>query len=175
MRKIFSILFLIVFLFNIMGYYPVFLLRQQNIRNELTHIINQNIASGILTVLSFEKSQINSLQWLKKNEFSYKGDLFDVIMTESRENGKIYYYCFVDKKEKHLIVQLEKHVSRNIADNDKNQKSERNFIKNLAKEFFAIKNEFLITSNAISLDFITIVSNYHSLIPPKHAPPPKSV
>lgn len=158
-----------------MGYYPVFLLRQQNIRNELTDIINQNIASGILTVLSFEKSQINSLQWLKKNEFNYKGDLFDIVMTEISENGKIYYYCFLDKKEKHLLVQLEKHVSRSIADNDKNQKSERNFIKNLTKDFFAIENEFLITSNAIELDFIAIVSDYHSLIPTKEAPPPKSV
>lgn len=175
MRKIFSILFLIVFLFNIMGYYPVFLLRQQNIRNELTDIINQNIASGILTVLSFEKSQINSIQWLKKNEFNYQGDLFDIVMTEISENGKIYYYCFLDKKEKHLLVQLEKHVSRSIADNDKNQKSERNFIKNLTKDFFAIENEFLITSNAIELDFIAIVSDYHSLIPTKEAPPPKSV
>ncbi len=175
MRKIFSISFLIVFLFNIMGYYPVFLLRQQNIRNELTHIINHNIASGILTVLSFEKSQINSLQWLKKNEFSYKGDMYDIVLKEIGQDGKIYYYCFLDKKEKHLLVQLEKHVSRNSADNDKNQKSERNFIKNLAKDFFAVENQFLITSNAIELDFIAIVSDYHSLIPTKEAPPPKSV
>jgi hypothetical protein len=149
-------------------------MRQNKIENEFAQIINQNIASGILTILSFDKNQVKSLHWLKKNEFRYKGDMYDVVMAKNGQDGKLYYYCFLDKKEKHLLVQLEKHVNRNIADNDKNQKNERNFIKNIVKDFFPVGQGFYLACNSIDLDFNTGNSDYHSVNPENNTPPPKS-
>lgn len=173
MRKIFSIVFLLVFLFNIIGYYPVFLLRQHEVKTELSQILNSQIELGVLSLLSFDQNEIQSLEWIKKNEFRYKGEMWDIVMTEKGEDGKIYFYCFLDKKEKHLLGQLEAHVNRHIATEGRNKDNERNLTKNITKDYLPIVNEFLSPNNPIEIKFNNFLSNYHSLVLRKQKPPPK--
>ncbi len=167
-------MFLCVFLFNIIGYYPVFLLRQQKIRNGISEMLDQNIASGTLVVFSFSKQEINSLRWIRENEFSLNDELYDVVLKENSSDGQTNLYCFKDKKEKRLLTGLQQHISRHLENDARTQKDKQNLIKNLLKDYFFPEKTIRFASTGIEHKFLPSYSHYKPFFPEKQSPPPKS-
>ncbi|MBI2269635.1 MAG: hypothetical protein HYU69_04670 [Bacteroidetes bacterium] len=113
MRRVFSCLFLILFLYNIVGYYPVFLYFQSQVKDEVYQKIKNPVPQNDLTVFVFDGDEYKSLEWVERNEFRYKGNLYDVVRKKTDGNGNIVVEVLNDKKEKELIVNLKEQTQQN--------------------------------------------------------------
>ena len=173
MRRVVSIFFVTLFLFNIVGHYPVFVVRQYLIQNELDELINDRIASGSLVLLSFSPQEIKSLKWIKKNEFGFRDEMYDIVMQKNGENGRIDFYCFHDTKEKKLFADFEKHLQKNMENASGNQKNEQNFNKNLLKDYCPPESFTSIAVTGIEINYNRVVSILNSIDPEDQSPPPK--
>jgi hypothetical protein len=172
-RKLLSILFLGVFLFNIIGYYPVYLLRQSDIRNEVAKFFEQNFSKGELVVLSFDAAESRSLIWTDKNEFRYKGEMFDVMMKKTDSDGRLYFYCYSDQKEKKLEAGLDRHVNSQTERNTGNKQDKNDMTKNFLKEYFGTENNVRFAALVTDVEYLFTASYYTPVNPEKQSPPPR--
>lgn len=136
LKKLASILLILVFALGICGYYPVFRILQYRVRQEVKLRIKKKVPEDQLHTISPESD--NELEWLRPDkEFRYKGDLYDIVRTETRE-GKIIYHCINDKEEKALFATLDELVKKEMDDKSSPQ---GNTAKNLLKVFFNLYHE----------------------------------
>ncbi|NPA67836.1 MAG: hypothetical protein GXO50_04415, partial [Chlorobi bacterium] len=108
MKKIVSAVFVFLFLFNIAGYYLWFGLQRYEIRKDVKTEIKKRmrLKKEALTLIIISEENKNEVLWIKiGKEFKYRGALYDVVSFEQK-NGKKYYYCINDVKEKQLIEQF---------------------------------------------------------------------
>jgi hypothetical protein len=124
-----------------------------------------------ISVSSLSSSEI---KWTDENEFSYKGNRYDVVRSEKKTDGSISYFCLNDSKEDELFSQLNENLS-NQSDANKmtNGKSGKLLLKLLAFDYFSVKEEssvYLTVSSIIPRAFIPALSCFHTEIT---TPPPQ--
>jgi hypothetical protein len=167
MRKPVSILLAFIFLFNIGGYYFVFRVVQLQVKRQAQNQIRQRIKDDNLCLIVVPVHAKMGIRWIRQGkEFSYRGEMFDVVRTENKANNK-YFYCIRDKKEKELLASFLK-TTKSKKDTDKKQ-------KRISTERYFQKVSFLnntvypshIHYNTIE---VSLVSN--CLVTP--SPPPKA-
>lgn len=173
MRKVLSIVFLFVFLFNIIGYYPLFLLRQQHIRSEIASIIENNLTSGKLVRFIFSDEELAGLSWIKENEFRYKDEMYDIVFTKPAENGKSHLYCISDTKEKSLLTNLRSHISRETENGNSPQGKKQITGKPMLKDYCPPKNDFQFAPFLNHRNYFSIDEHYVTVIIDRVSPPPK--
>jgi len=173
MRRIFSILFSIYFLYNIIGYYPIFLFQKNNIEKEIQRISVGNISNDQVAVISLNINELQKLSWLKENEFSFQDKLYDVIKIEKRSNNEILFYCIEDHKEKDLIVNFEKHIAQHMDDGARNHTNCSTVYKKLNYDFYFFEFDRQNFQLLQKIDFACLNNFYNSAYLEKHTPPPK--
>lgn len=136
-------------------------------------MIDSKIASGSLVVLSFSPGEIKSLKWIKKNEFMFKDEMYDIVIHKKGENGRIIFYCYPDKKEKKLLAEFEMHVQKNMENAAGNQKNEQNSFKNLLKDYCPPELISGIQINVTEIHYCSSAYELKSLHPEDQSPPPK--
>lgn len=176
MKKVLSILFLLIFLYNLTGYYVVFRALQYQVRREVKHRIKQNVSDDELVLIPISIADNNSLTWTKPNkEFRYKGEMYDIVRQETKKD-MILYYCIHDFKESKLFSDLDEYVQRHIADNPKQRKKAENLLKKVTKDYFF---QVLIINNAPkssqNLKYKKYLQAYNSICLDVLTPPPKLV
>ncbi len=103
---------IVLFLFNSAGYYLLFELNKHAARHEMTIAIQQHPEK--LTVLTINDVTTNiEFQWIHKNEFRYKGEMYDVVH-EIKTGLKTVFICKHDTRESRLFAGL-KRVNQNKA------------------------------------------------------------
>jgi hypothetical protein len=111
MRRFAALLFCILFLFITGGYHLLFRISiseakaaiKKQLRNqELPHI----------TIFSFDKNEMKQLSWEDDEEFSLRGEMYDVIDKQFVE-GKTVIRCISDKKETALVSAWQKLQNHN--------------------------------------------------------------
>jgi hypothetical protein len=113
MKKLSSLILLILFLVFSDGYITIFRVRQLHLRNEMKHEINDKAGKKELSVIAVNKNQENEITWIKKGkEFRYRDELYDVVDIKTTGNKRVYY-CINDEKEEHLIETFKKDHSTN--------------------------------------------------------------
>lgn len=173
MRRIFSILLSIYFLYNIIGYYPIFLFQQNKIEKEIKQMTLGNFPNDIVTIITFRNTDLQKLSWLKENEFIYKDKLYDVIKRENGNDGETIFYCVEDHKEKDLIVQFEKHLASHMDNESGNQANCNPILKKLNNDFYFFEFDSRNYQFSKKIDFINTDNFYCSAFMEQHTPPPK--
>lgn len=103
MQKFTSALLLSLMLLSTGGYYLVFRLCQLHIQEENEERILQTTDLGKLTLFITPGETDHEICWTRHNkEFSYRGEMYDVVKIRFQGQKK-YYYCLNDSKEKQLI------------------------------------------------------------------------
>jgi len=104
LKRIFAAIILIVFLVNTMGYFVVFKCNQMMAKEMMMNQIRSGLYQQNLIVLQVVHPETNrNYRHLDKGEFSYYGNLYDLVF--ERKNGDTtLLYCFHDKKEENLIA-----------------------------------------------------------------------
>jgi hypothetical protein len=173
MRKAGSILLLCIFLFNLIGYYPIFLIRQKGIIKRISVLSAQDSEARNLVVFRFNKYELASLKWLKKNEFSFKGGMYDVVKREMNIDGSEDLFCFFDRDEVNLLAGLKVHVDRNAENNAADQNKKQAEIKPILKDYCGAENQFYYLTLELSISYIVTDQQLISFIPEILSPPPK--
>ena len=163
MKKILSILFLFLFLYQSIGYYLSFNLNHANYKNTEKEI----------SILNFSINTFRKINWKKQNkEFIYKGNLYDVKSIKITDN-KIIIKCIVDNKENLIYKNMSLFINNFVATNSLSKNH-----KNLTLKFFKFNfiNKTLIfnftknNSNVLSFYFTIFYKNFIKEVIP---PPPK--
>ncbi len=97
-------LIVLLFLFNIMGYYFVFSYNQLLVRNEMKGLIKAGSFEGLSVVLKIlNPASNNDFRRIDKEEFEYKGMLYDIV-SEKKEGNFTIFRCIIDKNEEKLLT-----------------------------------------------------------------------
>ncbi|MFZ4521750.1 MAG: hypothetical protein ACOYNC_08595 [Bacteroidales bacterium] len=104
MKKFVAIGVLFVFLVNTMGYYVVFKCNQYLVKKEMVTQMRGGVFHPdivLLKILHPEKEK--QFRRVEKNEFSYQGKLYDIVVERKCGDTSIFY-CLHDKKEEALLA-----------------------------------------------------------------------
>jgi hypothetical protein len=104
LKKIAAIAVLFVFLVNTMGYFVVFKYNQYLVKQEMISRIRTGILHPdvvILKILHPEQNQ--QFRRIEKNEFTFCGRLYDIVV-ERKTGDTTIFYCLHDNKEESLIA-----------------------------------------------------------------------
>jgi hypothetical protein len=177
MKKLLSILFLLVFLFNLAGYYIVFTVLQQSARNEMKAFIKKNPQLDELEKIVISDKEMNSASAIKfqddNNEIVFNDKLYDIVC-ETRDGENTIFYCINDKNEEQLFAGLNEHIKLNFEENGPLKKQSIELIKNIIKEVLPVFKLVLMIPDANTFVYPTIKfllsANFIQLI----SPPPKT-
>lgn len=112
MKKIVVIAVLLVFLVNTMGYYIVFEYSQYRIKQEMASQLRMGLFHPDLVLLKIKFPEKEShFRRIEKNEFSYYGKMYDVVI-EHKSGDTTLFYCIHDKKEESLLADFTIYLRR---------------------------------------------------------------
>jgi hypothetical protein len=114
MKKLFFISILSAFLFSSVGYSLLAELKKAMLKMEMRDKIRATIPLEECTKLALSDSESDKLEWEEEDEFSFKGELYDVIYREKTMDGSVFY-CIKDTKENDLVRDL---IRLNEKEND---------------------------------------------------------
>ena len=101
MKKFISSILLLILFLNIIGYHFIFQVQQYKVKEDMReHINSEDIRNA--TELRFSLADLTKLKWEDENEFTFNGEMYDVIQ-KNESNGELILQCIKDKKETHLV------------------------------------------------------------------------
>src|SRR6185295_5881473 len=172
LKKLIVILLSLCFLSNITGYHIIFYFSQEKIKSEMREAIRMQTYSEGETDFIFsltDKQAMKQLDWEGDDEFSFNGDMYDVIEKRT-ENGKLVIRAIADKQETALLNKAKDHWNQK----EKNNKVADELFQLLQSLFHSTKTEQLVLIKP-SADKISFVSFLLPLRVKKiPTPPPRS-
>ena len=78
----------------------------------MRHYLHHLSGETSIQKLIVDKSDIALLYWENKDEFSFNGEMYDLIEKQD-EGNKLVLYCIPDKKETSLISEYQKLIQKN--------------------------------------------------------------
>jgi hypothetical protein len=173
-RKILSVLFAGLILFNLFGYYFVFKCDQIGVKREMKGMISNGALRGqFIEVLVINPDTDRDFKMTDKDEILYHGKMYDVISTKT-SGTSVIFRCINDTKEEQLLARYDKYsgwvAGMNLPERSRNSQA---MLYHIIKQ--ALVNKYSIhspTSSSVILFFepdskiqdITILPIY---------PPPK--
>jgi hypothetical protein len=170
-KKVLSILLVIVILTNSVGITFLFLQQRSNIKSEFRNFLKNTIDKSELVKIVISK--INSKQYLfhktDKDEFKYRGKMFDIVRQYETKDS-IYYYCINDEKEEKLLIQFSEILKSTLDGNKNIKKSFNNFFKyfsfvfmeRLENKLFPVPSEFINIKNSV----LPLTEFFRNITPP---------
>lgn len=133
MKKIFSIFFIIIIIFQSVGVISLLKIQQTYIKNTVKSRIKSGIPAAEHLLFTFHKNDIadnsDDLQFIHSKEFRYKGEMYDVLNKVEKADSVVYTVIH-DPKETGLFAKLDKYVNDDLENNPFQKQLTRN-IKNL--------------------------------------------
>ena len=106
MRKIISILFLLILFGSQVGRYLYYSFQQHQIRAEMKRQLVANLPDSSLELIV--ENQNNTFRWEEEGkEFYQNGQMYDVVKSTVKD-GRTILYCINDKKEEDLLARIQK-------------------------------------------------------------------
>ena len=103
-KKALTFLVLLLFLFNILGYYFIFEIYKLKVKQEMRRSTHHGSTSlAVLKII--DPSSDPDFKRVERKEFRYKGSLYDVIR-EVKSGPVTIFYCIPDKKEEDLLAAM---------------------------------------------------------------------
>ena len=102
LKKILAIVLLIIFTFNVIGYYLFFEISAIQVKEEMAATISRSSFSQKTEIIVVP---INELTDLANDEIWYNNKLYDIVKKEIK-NDSIFLSVLNDQKEEHLITNL---------------------------------------------------------------------
>lgn len=179
-QQAFSLLLSSILLFNSIGYYPLYKLKQWEIHIEMKSLMKNTLTNENLQCIAITEANSDELEWEweweDEQEFTYKNNRYDVVRTEVKHNVT-HYFCIQDTQETKLFAQLEQDVEQQM---DDEKTPLQNTTKKLLKScswIVSIQSEYLLSNE--TLRSTSLYSSYYCLYPctflNRVTPPPKLI
>jgi len=174
MRKILSILFAGLILFNIFGYYFVFKCDQIRVKIEMKGMIsNGSFRDTYEEVFLVNPTTDRDFKMIDKDEIMFHGKMYDVISSKTL-GSSVIFRCINDTREEQLLARYDKYSSwtsgMNLPERSKNSQA---MLYHIIKH--ALLNKYLIKP-PITSSFILFVepdSKINSIALLPDFPPPR--
>lgn len=122
--KTFAFILLLITLFQSVGYIGMFQVWQIKIKREIKFIILKGIKNEELTLLKiplkFHTRNNPDFQFEETDEFSYYGEMYDIVRKEHHADT-IWYYCLQDRDETLLISSINILIEKQLGQNSSAQ------------------------------------------------------
>ena len=171
LRKLIVILLSFCFLLNFAGYHIIFYLRQEEIKSEMRAAIRLQSYSEHETDFAFsvnDRHSMDQLDWEGDDEFSFKGEMYDVI-EKKIEDGKLIIRSIADKRETALLNTLRGHWNQN----EKSNKVADELFQLLQSMFHPSRTEELVLIKPLVHRMSFISSSLPSQVIKIPTPPPR--
>lgn len=159
-------------MYSAIGYYPVFLMRQNAIRKEIKQKIKNAVPENEMFVFSLSEEEYSGLNWKRENkEFQHGNTMYDVVRKSPGENGNITLYCINDTQESQLFGHLDEQVQKNSSAGNHVQK----LFKLLSNISFSETINIIFFTEKKGISYSEIKSSIHSFTGKIPSPPPELV
>ncbi len=160
MKRLFSFLFLIVFVWQLAGFFIYFEIERYHVRKDIKRAIKHSLHQNEYKQFNFTNEEFKELTWINDHEFKMNGRLYDVVKKNKNEFG-YSVSCIDDIQETVLFAQLDEATTSNM-NNQPEKAPFKSFIKLL--EFAYIEPDFRFLSlQNIEFSERTIQFHYQSL------------
>lgn len=149
MKRNVALLLLIIFSYNILGFYSIFHLRIYLIQNEMRELIESNECKNSIIEIIIPNSEISNITSINDEEIIYKNCFYDIIEKENLKDVT-RFICLKDTKETELVSDFNKEL--------KEKNEEKNKIKRILENEI---NLFVIELQLKMLIAISNQSNFH--------------
>ena len=115
MKKYLASFIIILFLFNLFGYYLPYLLIRSSIKSEMKEKVKESLPDEFLVKFSFPNKDLKKIvHWEEEGkEFEYNNEMYDVVRI-LRMGDTTMLFCLKDKDEKSLMANFEGLVKKNL-------------------------------------------------------------
>ena len=174
MRRIFSVLILLIAAWQIVGFFTYFEWEHYHIRKDIKRALKHSVPENQLKEFDFTNKEIKNLTWIKSHEFKLNERLYDVIKKTPTNNG-FHFKCIDDMQETALFQKLEESTAVNL-NNSPSSSPLKHWLKLLKTPFvfnlIGIKPIISSISNRESSNFkyhfsIKGISQIPAYLPPK--------
>lgn len=172
--KFLGLLLLLCFVVPIATTFVMLQYQKRQVKREVNRKIIAGIETEELVLLKFtEQEKQTQLNWEYSKEFEYKGESYDIVVTEV-VGDTTYYRCWWDYEETKLNRQFDKLVSIALGNNSKNRENQKRLFKFFKSLYFSIPAEGKsFAAQAISNNYFFEPDFYQSVSTLPPAPPPK--
>ena len=164
MKRFFAILFISLYLYNIVGYLAVFSVIQYRIRSEVKQMLKASVSESDFVKFSFHTRSLErglySLRWIDDHEFTLDGRLYDVVRSSSAGDSTLLL-CINDTQEEQLFANLDSHVQRQMGHSG--QPNKLDSFKDVFKDSFWRYVTFLALLPAAKPIVNLATNNYESV------------
>lgn len=119
MRRIISLLVILIALWQIVGFFSYFEWEKFQLRQEIKEVIAQTSTKKELCELEFTFKEMKNLTWFESREFKFQGRMYDVVKRIPTKNG-VRFVCVNDSKEASLYAKLDQSTFANLNGSSQN-------------------------------------------------------
>jgi hypothetical protein len=138
LKKLLTYIVLILFIYNLAGYYIVYKGWQKGIRQQIKYQIGHGLKLSEIEVLAFSKADLQTktiiLEWENDDEFRYNNYMYDVVSSKET-NDSIVLLCINDHKEKKLLDQFEAYVNQQQDNSSSKHSKPFKILEDLIKDY----------------------------------------
>jgi hypothetical protein len=159
-KRLFSFLFLIVFIWQLAGFFIYFEIERFHVRKDIKRAIKHSLPQNQYKQFNFTNAEFNELTWINDHEFKMNGRLYDVVK-KNKSNVGFSVSCIDDIQETVLFAQLDEATVSNL-NNQPEKAPLKLFIKLIKLAYIEPDFRFLSLQN-IEVSERTIQFHYKSL------------
>lgn len=131
MKKSIAISLFVIMLYNIAGYYAVYHVLNIQVKKHVWKLQKGQIADTDLLAFSSGIATDADFEWVKENEFRYRGNLYDIIRKTETITGNVWH-CIQDEQEQEMLAHLKQQVHQH---NEHPAKNAKLLIKSIVKDY----------------------------------------
>jgi hypothetical protein len=174
MKRVFAALILVLFMFNIMGYYFVFSYNQYLVRGEMKRFIKAGYFKDSYIVLRIADPFSNpDFRRINKGEFRFRNKLYDIV-SEKKEGNITIFHCINDKNEEKLLSGFHRYLEiASVQNNPVKARHAEAMLYHLIK--LALTENLVVQppQPSVQISFINPIHPLSSIFHPPSSPPPK--
>ncbi|TGE24972.1 hypothetical protein E5K00_07160 [Hymenobacter aquaticus] len=134
MKQLIAFVLLVLFLYNLVGFYPAYTWRQHQFREQAERQRRAHLPDQALVRVRVARTAAGEAapQWQEKHEFRWRGQLYDVVRQQASADS-ITYFCWHDQGEEKLLAGLHRHVEELTHPNPEAGKTAKKLLDHLFK------------------------------------------
>ncbi len=160
MRKFLQYGFLLLFAYQLVGFFAFFEIEHYHVRKQIKKAIKLSVPENQLISFHFTEKESAALHWVKAHEFRLNGRFYDVLH-KTKSNGIWYYQCINDIQETQLFERLGSATAQNLSDTPPAHPM-KSWLKVLNEPMEEISNESFLNISSFPSHLTHELPNYHS-------------
>lgn len=160
MRKFIQYGFLLLFAYQLVGFFAFFEVEHYHVRKQIKNAIKLSVPENQLIRFHFTEKESAALHWVKAHEFRLNGRFYDVVH-KTKSNGIWYYLCINDIQETQLFERLGSATAQNLSDTPPAHPM-KYWLKVLNEPMEEISNESFLNISSFPSHLTHELPNYHS-------------